>query len=445
MGTGGDTQGQDGKVGLVASLPPYLSSYIDTFVPPWPVVLYSLFQDNQIGLLCLPLGKTVQEQASQKEKKHKLHIIMLLSAILLYLGLLAGVASAGSRLWEAKLASEFEGPGNNLTRRAIAFRPAEGSGGVRRWPDKTIKYCFEDDNASTRLKGMFLAGQERWSLLAEHGFQYREVSRSECRSNRINVLLIKYNDKGHLGSTIGVPAIDADYNRRFPDRAILGPTMHLSDVESVGFRDLPANAAHEIGHAWGLLHEHQNPNFWKTSPEHMFNPETFWPIMCGNTFHTNRFNCENLKDYETKMAEVLADPNKGFNDEDQLCSSQKIAAKYRFSASEWLPLPIGTPFDADREVDLTSIMLYPSGAGGKGTADSETDNRLPVLTLAGGEYIPHNLAPSGMDLARLLLLYGSETRGQSELHGTKGGKKSNLFSRIRKKIGRGGDTKDGVC
>lgn len=38
--------------------------------------------------------------------------------------------------------------------------------------------------------------------------------------------------------------------------------MNLSDRTDVGMLDVVANDAHELGHAWGLLHEHQNPAFW---------------------------------------------------------------------------------------------------------------------------------------------------------------------------------------
>ncbi|KAH7117367.1 putative zinc-dependent metalloprotease [Dactylonectria macrodidyma] len=359
---------------------------------------------------------------------------MLAPTLARFLFFFAITVHAGSRQWQPSIGSLRANAGSaaNVSRRALAFRPGTATGDSIVWPKKQIRYCYENDDAKEKLGGMFFAGRERWATLNDQGFTYKEVSKSECSSNRGKVLLIKYNSVGKLSSTVGIPAATED---------IPGPTMHLSDNIGVGFRELAANAAHEIGHAWGLLHEHQNPKFWSTSTIHVGSSE--WPVALknGETFWTANFNCKNLKDYEKKMAEVKAGDEP--DDAKYICSWYQTANKYHFSAAEWLPI-IGPLFDDDDEVDLSSIMLYPSGAGATGYADAETDERLSILTLDGGEKLPENRTPSTMDIARIITLYGSETASDGDLHVK--GKMKNMLKKVRSKFSlRSGDSTTGSC
>jgi hypothetical protein len=99
-----------------------------------------------------------------------------------------------------------------------------------------------------------------------------------------------------------------------------------------------------------------------------------------------------------------------------------VASAYGFSAADWLPLPPpykhtqGVPIwnAGEDDVDWDSIMLYPSGAGGIGSArapaspdeDPEVyDQRLPVLRKNNGDKIRPNAVPSPGDVAGIRYLY----------------------------------------
>ncbi|KAK2594661.1 hypothetical protein QQS21_007637 [Conoideocrella luteorostrata] len=348
---------------------------------------------------------------------------------------MAGPASAGSRLWEAPI-YQIRGNATIHEKRAVSVVPGSGAADTRLWPDKTITYGFADTTAKNKLKAMFVSGSNVWNGLSAHGFKYKEVSEKNCKSDRMNCLLVHYNANGLLSSTVAKPpkvASDTDYE---------GPTMHLSDSFAVGNRNPILNIAHEIGHAWGLYHEHQNEGRWKTSPEHG-GGQTTWGGYTGNTFHTNRFVCRNLKDYTKKLAEVQSQPNAEINAE-LMCTSFPTAARLKFSAMEWLPVNL-VGKKADHDFDPDSLMLYPSRAGGIGDASENSDSRLPVLTYADGSEIPIRQGPSNMDIARLVELYGTTSRGASEPYNKKGSKLENLFRKVRAGSSRAGDTKGGLC
>lgn len=274
-----------------------------------------------------------------------------------------------------------------LEKRGLTFEPRPT--GARVWPDATIKYCFENDVAKQRLLYDLEAARDLWyaSGLPEEKFKLVEVSQAECQSNRANVLLISYNSQGTLATTPGLQPLDAtNPNSR-------GPTMRLSDSTSVGMLEVIPNYAHEMGHAWGLLHEHQNPYFW-TQP------------YVGNFAQIFDFNCQNLKDY----AEVFG-RNTDPTDQRELCTDREFASNRKFSASEYLPYRANVigprPFMAtDADVDWESIMLYPSGAGALGTASPGNDQRLPILVRhSDGSPIGINLKPSLKDVEALKTLY----------------------------------------
>lgn len=190
-----------------------------------------------------------------------------------------------------------------------------------------------------------------------------------------------------------------------------GPTMILTDDETMGMLDKVANYAHELGHAWGLHHEHQNPYFW----------ESAYGNQNGDIFGASNFNCQNLKDYATVQAKVQAkidaDPS-GLGevlygkDFQLVCTSRAKAKDYKFSAYDYLPIPLGellVPDSSTTNVDWESLMIYPSGGGGSGDAQAGgPDNRLPILHQPNGDPIAIHLNPSAGDVAGLQTLYAQE-------------------------------------
>jgi hypothetical protein len=182
----------------------------------------------------------------------------------------------------------------------------------------------------------------------------------------------------------------------------------LSDDATIGMLSAVSNIAHELGHAWGMYHEHQNPYFWPTT----------YKGKGGTTFSAINWVCENLADYETtitKINDAIASYPSGADlgeivwgkNREEICYKRDIAANWGFSAQDYLPLTsidaykVGTQ-DGDN-IDWDSIMIYPTGAGAK--RDS-SGNRLPTLTKPNGDDIEPNLYPSQKDIQGLMALYG---------------------------------------
>ncbi|KAL6863382.1 hypothetical protein ACO1O0_003634 [Amphichorda felina] len=368
------------------------------------------------------------------------------------LGLLASPVHAGSRLWEAN--SPLGGLSTNGTmdieRRAISFQPTGGESGHYTWPDKKIKYCYADATAKQKLRGPLAeAMQTTWGALVDLGFKYEEVDLAKCDKDPINHLKIYYNDQGKLATSIGKQPVDEKWNRENPDNQILGPTMHLSTMEGIGMLDLVANVAHELGHAWGLYHEHQNPNFWVTSVDDQFPPDggPIWASYNGDVpvFKPSQFNCQALSDYVDALSRALTLASQAPEYADialTFCSNQAHASKVKFSGKDWLPLSHGVPVIADAQFDPDSIMLYPSGAGGVRSGNTP-DGRDDVLTLAEGVRMKPNVVPSAMDVERLRVLYSVNIANIQELH-IRGAKKS-MFDKVKKKMTKFGSAKDKKC
>ncbi|KAM0187754.1 hypothetical protein ACHAPA_011117 [Fusarium lateritium] len=362
-----------------------------------------------------------------------MRLILLFNALAL---LLVGQVHAGSSIWEVNTAS--------LSKRAISIHPGRGNGAVRRWPDKTLTYAFANREAEDKLTGIFAGANEMWGELRENGngFKYTKIGIKDCEKKRAECLVINYNDKGYLSTTVGVQPVDKN-------NGYFGPVMHLSDKEHVGNLDATVNAAHELGHAWGLWHEHQNPNFWHTSE---FNERGWISHFHGEIFETKDYKCENFNDYE-ESHERMIKYNQGLKDEDKanaisvesLCRSPATARKFRFSAMEWAP-QANVGREPDSSYDAASLMLYPSGAGGKGDARRGSDNRLPILTYPDGLPISLREGPSPKDVSKLLDIYGRELMDKPVLLSDKANPQRGFFDLTRVKDAlRGGDTKAGLC
>jgi len=307
---------------------------------------------------------------------------------LVFLLAVSWCVNAGHASWErSRVISVGDSAESTINKRWLVIEPSPPR--LRVWDGGEIKYCFENAVALSKLLYPLAMARDRWYSqgLPEDKFKMTEVSPAECQSNRANVLLIKYNTNGVLSTTPGIPALDPAHP------TYVGPTMTLSDRTDVGMLDVEANYAHELGHAWGMLHEHQNAVFWKS-------PYT------GGQSQLFTFNCNALKDYQDVMAKT---PDAA--ERELLCTNQKFASSKRFSAAEYFPIlsPTRGPLIAiaqDDDVDWDSIMLYPSGAGGTGTASPDSDQRANVLVRASdGSVIGKNKRPTNRDVAALMDLY----------------------------------------
>lgn len=180
----------------------------------------------------------------------------------------------------------------------------------------------------------------------------------------------------------------------------VGPTMELDENMNVAGLQPESIIAHEIGHVWGLVHEHQNPAFW---PKRYQNNYQFDGKVFGEEFGS--FDCKAIIGYAEAEARARAEPNPFTGSADleaaSICDDFWQAVKYDFTGAQFLPWPNVVSEDmtsmaqtADN-VDWDSIMLYSSLHGGD-----------MVLTKPGGDLIIPLGKPSELDVQGIQKLYG---------------------------------------
>ncbi|KAH6624062.1 hypothetical protein B0J18DRAFT_381969 [Chaetomium sp. MPI-SDFR-AT-0129] len=343
----------------------------------------------------------------------------------------AGFALASGRSWQpAKPATAAVG------KRSYVINTDRTEGDRMPWPNRKIRYCYENDEAQDALETILRAGLDIWRNVGLGSeFTMVQIDRDECREKRWDTLMIYWSgDNGGMATFAGLPREDSPYrDTKNPEARA---RMILTTSTSMGMLDQQKNFAHEIGHAWGLYHEHQNPAFWsKPSIVNGRGGTVFGPENDGN------WRCENLKDYEVKVHRglIVQNPGKPAGDRvtgDLLCKDQVYASNSDFSAGDYLPMPkdVGS---ADTEgmdgesVDWGSIMIYPSGAGGRGEASPGNDQRLPILLDHNGDPIKISEGPTQRDIAAMHKLYGrSKSAVTKDLLQKAGGKVTEGFKKI---------------
>ncbi|KAI1931952.1 hypothetical protein LOZ65_000986 [Ophidiomyces ophidiicola] len=314
------------------------------------------------------------------------------------------------------------------SKRYLTIQPGSGNADNHLWPNGVVTYCFEDKTWPERegkttkeiVFGDLATARDRWYLEGvPESFRWHEASEATCKDPKMRseFLLIMFNLEGKLATTPGVPPKDSDN---------VGPRMLLSDSLSVGMLNVVANYAHEMGHAWGMHHEHQNQKFWGAP----------YSEAGGKFFGQGNFNCQNLKDYDDFRQKLK---EKGFPQYDieritkDVCTSRSEAIEWKFSAQDYLPI-VNEPVLASKkkEPDWESIMIYPSGAGGKGSAAPGMDNRLPILKKPDGNPIPINVTPSERDVNGLKKLYGYNPKTKWTALGDKASEYKKKFDDMRR-------------
>ncbi|KAB5570386.1 hypothetical protein GE09DRAFT_1217824 [Coniochaeta sp. 2T2.1] len=344
-----------------------------------------------------------------------------------------------------------------IVRRYMSILPGNSPAPENPWPDRTIRYCFEDELAKSRMQDILDEAIRLWqdAGLLDSVYTYDEVTGpgAGCTGHpqRAQTLVIRYNNQGRLRSTIGLPAADG----LNPD--LTGPYMDVTDDPNVGMLSPTASIAHELGHVWGLYHEHQNRFYWVDGPYRGEIPE-------GNDAFGDGlavFNCAALSDYAAVMQRIdVAYPgqaNEGVRKKvkEDVCQDINMASLWNFDgARSWLPrteMNIHMEELAYSKVDWSSIMLYPSGNGGLGNAapppqgqpQGVNDHRQAVLLKADGQRIEHNLAPSERDVLGIRKLYGDEQFPQG-VPTLPNDKKHKFYAKLGKLFGRG-NKKSGQC
>lgn len=238
------------------------------------------------------------------------------------------------------------------------------------WPSRTITYCFQDQAAYDSLATNLLNAWEQWITAGvdRTKFTFQLSSTPLCPDPSEDVLQVILNDGQGSLTSVGKSTRNQ---------------MKLDSNGNAASGNVITNYAHEIGHAWGLLHEQQRKDLW--IPEYGGNAATNYFV----------FNCQNLFDY-SRLAAIL--PSYEMR---EVCKSQTFATSRGFSASDFLPVANSA---YGGSYDPKSIMLYGSVAGGVSLSGG---GRAVVLAQNNAAQTTwgYNMAPSVADVNHLKAMY----------------------------------------
>ncbi|KFY41183.1 hypothetical protein V495_05036 [Pseudogymnoascus sp. VKM F-4514 (FW-929)] len=275
---------------------------------------------------------------------------------------------------------------DEIMKRYYTVIPVDGpSYNPTTWPDSTLPYCFENDNARTQLEHLI---ESAWKIWQASGVNYRidmgeyndcPPAENGAVPRNPKYLLVRAVSDGKILTSVGTQLFKEG----------MGPLMRFDPSPAVAMRDPVANMVHEIGHAWGFFHEHQRTSFWKIGE---------YADATGNENQV-KFVCENMEGYDD-----IADRLDGTKDD--ACHSNFKAKDFGFLGHEFFPmkLPFSEELD-DGDYDWKSVMLYASKIGGRDTGNGPAT----VYTRASDDkVIPYNKTPSQKDVNRFNAMYSED-------------------------------------
>ena len=299
----------------------------------------------------------------------------------------------------------------SIDRRWLGIEP-DGIG-LRLWTQGIITACFYNMEHETYLRQTVQEARALWraaGLRDDKGWFKLDIQPPDyCLTPQYRpyTLIIEWSGQSTvLQTTVGMgPQLEPTAAHTPEEIVAMGPRMIISDHPLLCHRDLTANVAHELGHAWGLRHEHQNPHFWSTGYSSQGTSSSRYAFGEGSFF------CNQLADYSETLAKIDASTYEQQVKDQQkalVCKKQQVAELWGFSASQWLPIEQDVMTDSSREPDWDSIMIYPScsGTGGK----ENTKENAVALRGRDGKVIKFVKKPSKKDVEGLKTMYGYNSR-----------------------------------
>jgi hypothetical protein len=262
------------------------------------------------------------------------------------------------------------------------------------WPKSTIPYCYNNAQTREKMAGYMRQGMALWYANGlPEGFKMIEKPTEWCIRNRAESLVVYYKVQEGAGSYFSSIA------RSGHDTNFDGPHLYIGPgVTEYAPPELIVWAvAHELGHVWGLLHEHQDPLLWQSKDP--ANGEHRALII---------FYCENVQGYDELLKKYGGDKDILF-EHDGPCRVSERAEKDDFNGAAILPFSTTrhqSPrpmWPTDEDVDWKSIMIYESDLLGK--LDENKNHMTVWLRTKGKKFVLPPLVPTNSDIEGLLHMY----------------------------------------